>query len=222
VITLATTGDYLVVFAIAAIAGLVGGLASELLLNHNGETGEFELPSRKGGFFDLGGFATLLVGAVVGVAILIVFPPQTTILANSGGGTTITQSYDTVRLVATSLVAGSAGGSVLTALQARVVAAVNESKIQFAVAAGQQQVDQLAQNIKAQAVATIASVSAGAGQPAAGQPGAVARGAFADPLPGGGPAADPEAAMAALSTSIDDQAARARAALAAVVRGPSS
>jgi len=28
--------------------------------------------------------------------------------------------------------------------------------------------------------------------------------------------------MAALSTSIDDQAARARAALAAVVRGPSS
>ncbi len=220
-ISLTTAGDYALVFLVAGLAGLCGGLASELLLNHNGETGEFQVPSRNGGFIDLGGFATLIVGAVVGVAILIVYPPQTTIVTSGAGGSTISQSYDVVRLVATSLVAGSAGGSVLTALQARVVAAVNESRVQFALAAGQQQVDQVAQQAKDQ-LATAVSQLAAANPPGAAAGGAVARGALTDPTPTGAPVVDSDALIATLQKTIDDQAARSRAALASLINPPTS
>jgi hypothetical protein len=143
-ITLNATGDYLFVFALTAVAGMVGGFAAELLLSRNGETGAFELPARKGPLVDLGGFAPLLIGAVVGVAILIIFPPETTIVTNQADGTTTSfRAYDAVRLVVTSLVAGSAGGSVLSSLQARVTAAVNESRVQFTAAAAEQQLEQL-------------------------------------------------------------------------------
>ncbi len=143
-LTLETTGDYLLMVVIAAAGGLVGGLAAELLLSRDGQTGAFELPGRRTGLFDLGGFATLVVGAVAGVAILLVLPATATVVTTGADGSTTTAaSFDLVRLVATTLVAGSAGGSVLTALQSRVTAAINEARVEFVRATGEEQVDRV-------------------------------------------------------------------------------
>jgi len=223
VITLDNGSNYVFLFTIAAVAGLIGGLAAELLLSRNGETGAFELPARKDGLFDLGGFAPLIIGAVVGVAILIVFPPQTTIVTNAAGGTTTTfQAYDTVRLVATSLVAGSAGGSVLSALQSRVTAAVNESRVQFAVTAGEQQLEQLRQSAAAEAGERIRGVAtAMAAAPLADPGGARPRGALGDmPPPDAAAARDAavDEAIDSLNASLDRQVAQGRAAIGAAAR----
>jgi len=185
-ITLTGPSDFVFLFAITAIAGMIGGFAAELLLSRNGETGAFELPARKGAVFDLGGFAPVLVGAIVGVAILVVFPPETTIVANSADGSaTTTRGYDIVRLVATSLVAGSAGGTVLSGLQARVAAAVNESRVQFTAEAAKQQIDRMLDSATA-AVATeeLEAATAGTGT---GGGGSRSRGALSDPAGPGGP-----------------------------------
>ena len=48
------TSSYVVLFAFVAVFGLLGGLAAELLLNRDGETGAFELPRRSAGFIDIG------------------------------------------------------------------------------------------------------------------------------------------------------------------------
>src|SRR3954447_1763243 len=103
-ITLQAFNDYVWLFGITAVAGMIGGLAAELLLTRGQDTGTFELPGRKGAFFDFGGFASLIVGAIVGVAILIVFPPQTTIITNAAGETTTYTGYDVVRIVVTALI----------------------------------------------------------------------------------------------------------------------
>lgn len=230
-ISLSNTGDYVIVFLLAAIAGLVGGLAAELLLSRDGETGTFELPGRKGAFFDLGGFAPLLVGGVVGVAILIVFPPETTITTNATDGTsTAFRAYDTVRLVATSLVAGSAGGSVLSGLQARVTAAVNESRVQFTAAAGEQALEQLRETATAEAsehIRAVVNAVSGSGAPRGARP----RGALGDAPPGAlgdappGPASPaPEAvaeeAIAAFEASMQRRTGQARAAIDAASSTP--
>ena len=224
-ITLANPADYVVVFLLAAVAGLLGGLAAELLLSRDGETGTFELPARKGAFFDLGGFAPLLIGAVVGVAILIVFPPETTIVTDADDGTsTAFRAYDTVRLVATSLVAGSAGGSVLSSLQSRVTAAVNESRVQLAVATGEQQLEQLRETATAEASEHIHALvrdMSGAGAPP-GTPGARPRGALSD-MPVGQPNAmevAAEEAIASLTASLERHTGQARAAVDAAGSSP--
>jgi hypothetical protein len=142
-LTLTTTGDHLLLVVIAAASGLVGGLAAELLLSRDGETGGFELPGRKRGLLDLGGFASLIVGAVAGVAILLVLPASTQVVSTDGEATTTSTGYEVLRLVATSLVAGSAGGSVLTALQARVTSAINAARVEFVRATGEEEVDRV-------------------------------------------------------------------------------
>jgi hypothetical protein len=183
-ITLNGPSDFFLLFLVTAGAGMLGGFAAELLLTRNGETGAFELPARKGAVFDLGGFAPVLVGAVVGVAILVVFPPETTIVANStDGSSTTTRGYDVVRLVATSLVAGSAGGTVLSGLQARVSAAVNESRVQFTAEAAKQQIDRVLDSATV-ALSTEEMHNASAADAPQGR-GARPRGALSDPGPGG-------------------------------------
>jgi hypothetical protein len=213
-ITLTNLTDFVLLFLLTGTAGLIGGLAAELLLTRDGETGAFELPARKGAVFDLGGIAALLVGAVVGVAILIVFPPETTIVTNAAdGSTTSVRGYDVVRLVATSLVAGSAGGSVLSGLQARVTAAVNESRVQFTAAAAQLQIDQMLET----ATATVGDAArAGAAGGAARPGGARPRGALGDAGPEA--PAEPDAAAEAAAQSGADalrrQAEHSKAAIA--------
>lgn len=210
-ITLGSPSDYVFVFALTAIAGMIGGLAAELLLTRDGETGAFELPARKGAVLDLGGFAPVLVGGVVGVAILVVFPPETTIVTNAADNTTTSvQGYDIVRLVATSLVAGSAGGTVLSGLQARVTAAVNESRVQFTAVAATQEIDRMLDSATTIADGQAARNTAAA---AAARP----RGVMSDPE-SGEPAADlaPGTADAdAMTEGLRRQAEQAKAAIAA-------
>jgi hypothetical protein len=219
VITLAAFSDYLVVFLLAAGAGLVGGLAAELLLNRNGETGAFEMPARKGPLFDLGGFASLFVGAVVGIAILVVFPPDVTVVNNAAAASTSFRSYDVIRLIATCLVAGSAGGAVLTALQARVVAAINESRVQWTLDASQQQMRQLADRAKreaADAVRSVAGVAGGATGRSRTPPGAMGTPPIAPPAS----RVDTDEAISRINAEIDRSAEEAQAAIAAAARSP--
>jgi hypothetical protein len=206
-IGLQTPADYAIVFAVAAGSGLLGGLAAELLLNRDGETGAFELPSRNGRLFDFGGIASLLVGAVVGVAILLVFPPETTVVNQGADGSTTSRSYDLLRLVATSLVAGSAGGSVLTALQARVTAAVNASRVEWVRDAGEQEVRRVAEGAKRQIAAMAGEIAAPAG--------ARARGLGEAAGASGGASAE---AIASATEAIDALAAESRRALSATAR----
>lgn len=215
-IELRTTGDFVTVFILAGVAGLIGGLAAELLLNRNGETGAFEMPARKGALFDMGGFASLLIGAVTGIAILIVFPPETSITTTAGdGATTTVRSYDTVRLVATAVIAGSAGGSVLTALQSRVTAAVRERELQWQQAQSLSQLESLADRAKDETAAAVRAVSS-APTPS---PEVRARGGVLEDLPGGsGPGraqlgALPEEAIAGAANGIDHALASAKAAM---------
>jgi len=132
-IQLDSSQGYLTVFAIATVFGILGGLAAEFLLNRDdGETGTFELPRRDGRWFDFGGFANLFVGAVTGIAILLVFPPSSVTIQGSGGaGATVVTGYEPIRLAVTALVAGSAGGSVLTSLQARIGTALSDAHVQL-------------------------------------------------------------------------------------------
>lgn len=121
--------DYAGLFGLAAILGAVGGLAFELIQARRRQTGMFERPRKVGGrdgqigYWDFGGFASMLIGAVAAAAAVWIFPPEIT-TKTVEGITTTTRQWDIVKLVGLSLVIGSAGGSFLSALQARALALV--------------------------------------------------------------------------------------------------
>jgi hypothetical protein len=208
-LTLDTIGDYALMVVIAAVAGMAGGLAAELLLSRDGQTGAFELPRRKTGMLDLGGFASLLVGAVAGVAILLVLPASMTVVTTAADGTTTsTPTFDLLRLIATTLVAGSAGSSVLTALQARVTSAINAARVEFVRATGEDEVDR----VRDMAVRQLDAVSRAmaAAKPAA-PPGARSRGLGA---PSAAERSVAEDAIASAAREIEAVASRGRRAVA--------
>jgi hypothetical protein len=207
-LTLDTIGDHLLLVLIAAASGLVGGLAAELLLSRDGETGGFELPGRRRGLLDLGGFASLIVGAVAGVAILLVLPASTQVVATDGTETTTSTGYEVLRLVATTLIAGSAGGSVLTALQARVTSAINAARVEFVRTTGEDEVDRVRDAAVRQLDGIARTLT-----PEAAPTGARSRG-----LGGGPSAADREAtrdALASATQEIEAAASRGRRTVAA-------
>ena len=167
-IQLDSSQGYVAVFAIALVFGILGGLAAEFLLNRNGETGTFELPRRDGRLFDFGGFANLFVGGVTGMAILLVFPPSSVTIQGAGGaGATVVSGYDPIRLAVTALVAGSAGGSVLTSLQARIGAALSEAKVQLTKQTGQLEIDRLGDESTRAATEALRALAAASPTPAA-------------------------------------------------------
>jgi hypothetical protein len=214
-LTLDTTADTLLLVLIAAAGGMVGGLAAELLLSRDGQTGAFELPGRRTGLLDLGGFASLIVGAVAGVAILLVLPATTTVVTTDADGTTTTAaSVDLLRLIATTLVAGSAGGSVLTALQSRVTAAINEARVEFVRATGEEEVDRVRDTAVRQLDAMARSVGTAAAGGARAPAGARSRsigGAVATP-------AISEADVAAAAREIQAVAGAGRRAVSNAAR----
>lgn len=130
-IDLSGVSDYVTVIALAAIAGLVGGLVADLLLVRGKRSGVIEFPQRlPGGMFDLGTLATLIVGAVAAVAAMYLFPPQTVTVQAADGTSATVIRYDVVKLLALSLIIGSAGSAFLAAAQARVVAAAKEQQVE--------------------------------------------------------------------------------------------
>ncbi len=127
---------YALAIGIVAALGAVGGVAAELLQPRAGDTTcAIQLPKRDSaaGVVNLGVVGSVLLGAIAGVAVLYFFPPTTT-SAPSGS-----QSYDIVKGVALSLIAGSAGRSLLTGLQARLLASekVQQARLTADVASNQ-------------------------------------------------------------------------------------
>jgi hypothetical protein len=128
-LTLGGWQDYLRMFLWAAALGAVGGLAYELLQSRRRQTGMFERPRTVGkgraiSYWDFGGFASLLIGAVAAVAALWVFPPEVVVKVGADGASETTRQWDVVKLVGLSLVIGSAGATFLGSLQARALALV--------------------------------------------------------------------------------------------------
>jgi hypothetical protein len=129
---LSDTSDYLGVLAVATGCGLIGGFVYELLQTRRRGTGRIELPGRVGRsqYLDLGFIASIIVGGVAAVAVLYVFPPRLDLaVTGSDGHTTVTGQYDLIKLIAISLIAGSAGAGILAGLQGRVLNAVNAQQV---------------------------------------------------------------------------------------------
>jgi hypothetical protein len=158
VINLDTTGDYATMILIAAALGLVGGLAAELLLKRGDDTGTIEKWHTVKGAdaIDIGFLASLILGAVAAVAVLYFFPPDektTTVAAN--GTTTTVHQFDLVKLVALSLIVGSAGPAFLVAAQSKVLSALNAQKANAAVDSGKAQADQMVASATAAAPTAV-------------------------------------------------------------------
>jgi hypothetical protein len=223
-IQLDTSQGYVAVFAIALVFGILGGLAAEFLLNRNGETGTFELPRRDGRLFDFGGFANLFVGGVTGIAILLVFPPTSVTIQGAGGaGATVVSGYDPIRLAVTALVAGSAGGSVLTSLQARIGAALSEAKVQLTKQTSQLEIDRLGDESTRAATEALRALAAASPTSAAmPTPGAMStprrrRPGAAMDVPPMAPASDALGdAIASVTSAINARADQAKANVASV------
>jgi len=117
--TLPEPWNWVTMLLVAAALGAFGGLTYELL--HRGRrTNEH-----------IGWVASTVIGATTAVALLYFFPPHIpTITVDQNGVSTTTYTYDLVRLVALSVIAGSAGGSLLSAMQARLLAQVKEQELQ--------------------------------------------------------------------------------------------
>ena len=134
-ITLETIRDYWIMLAMAAGSGAVGGLAFELLQTRLGQqSGVFERFAKREEGIDIGGFASIVLGAVAAIAVLYFFPPTITV---TEGEVTTTQ-FDLVQLIALSLIVGSTGGVILQAAQQRV-----QQRIQSVGTVAQTQVQQV-------------------------------------------------------------------------------
>jgi hypothetical protein len=219
-IQLDSTTGYTTVFVIAVVFGIVGGLAAEFLLNRDGQTGTFELPGRREGVYDFGGFANLFVGGVAGTAILLVFPPTSiTIQGAAGTPATVVGGYDPIRLAVTALVAGSAGASVLTALQARVVAALSQAEAKLTEQTSKLEIDRL--KVESTKAATDALRDLAAATPPAGAAPSSRRGGRLgspqmDMQPGGPSSGALEDAIASVTQRIETQADQAKETVSAV------
>lgn len=147
--------DYAIMLGVAALCGALGGFVFELLQRRDGNPGKIEVPwkPKRGSFYDLGWIASVIIGAAAAVAVLYFFPP--TLSIDTGGQTTL--RYDLVKLVALSLIVGSAGGSFLSAMQAQVLATLNEQKVQSTRALAENEFRQLGQAAKAETEVAVRS-----------------------------------------------------------------
>jgi predicted outer membrane lipoprotein len=146
-ISLETSADWTWLLVLAAALGALGGLAYELIqirrrnneaLNTASVLAQTNMPWP----------ASLIIGAVVGavaaLAVLYIFPPWTATVTEAANGTTTTDyRYDVIKLVSLAVIAGSAGESLLNAAQARILAAVNQQKVQAVENVGRTQVEEV-------------------------------------------------------------------------------
>lgn len=117
----ADLGDwgFWLILLIAVAFGAAGGVVYELLvlqgnveLPHRAKPGEFEerpAHALPGNLLDLGIWARVIIGGLAALAALLVVSPA-----------------GTIRLIATSVVAGSAGSAIFRSLQDRMIAALSQ------------------------------------------------------------------------------------------------
>lgn len=145
--------DYVSMLLLAAVMGAVGGVVWELIQNRRRNTGTIELWGKLPGsrLFDLGGAASVIIGAVAAVIILLFFPPEVRIAVEAADGTSRTTThYEIVKLISLSLLAGSAGSTFITAAQARIMAALSEQKAQAVSRVAQEQIKNMGEDTKAE------------------------------------------------------------------------
>ncbi len=121
-----------------------------------------------------------------------------------------------VRLVATSIVAGSAGGSVLSSLQSRLTAAVNAAQVQLTADQAEKQMDIMRDTAAKEAEAQIREALAKTtGAPLQAQPRGVGTGPLSTPAatPQVAPDVAADEAIASLRASLDRQAEQGKAAI---------
>jgi hypothetical protein len=149
------------VLLVAAGIGAAGGVLAELLQTRGSITGTLELPSQVPGpprLLELGLFSSVILGAGAGVAILYFLPPTVT----TAGET----SYDVVKGVALALLAGSFGRTVLSALQARLLASLNAQQARTTAQVASAQLDQQAKAVQADTEAAVRLAVGGGVDPA--------------------------------------------------------
>jgi len=118
-----------IMLSLATLCGAIGGFAYELL--------ERTRSAPQGQRSDKWWVANPFLGAVAAIAILYFFPPTTiTVQQLESGVNSTTYEYDLVKLIALSIIVGSAGGSILTNMQARLVAGLSEERTRTAVTVG--------------------------------------------------------------------------------------
>lgn len=160
-IILEGTWDYVWMLATIAGAGLFGGLLYELLQVRSTESGTIELPGRRADrrFLDLGFGASLVTGAGAALGIAFFFRPDVQRpVENVTGAQTLVMQWEIVRVIALSIIVGSAGGAFLTALQARVRALLDQEGANIRnnlAAAGTQGVAESAKQTVEQAVTRV-------------------------------------------------------------------
>jgi hypothetical protein len=128
-IPMETMSDVVRMLVVAGILGAVGGLISQLMSTLQLSP----VPTTRAALFTplIGWIANPLVGAAAAVIALYFLAPITTTVTKEANGTSVTtQEYDLIKLVALSLVVGTAGTAFITAAQARIIAAVNEQKVE--------------------------------------------------------------------------------------------
>jgi hypothetical protein len=129
-IPLSNPGMYFLVAAVAFLLGALGGFVAELLLRNG--AGQIELPraprqpspdARRFGrvrVADLGFWASVLIGSIAAVVVVFLIDPGT--IAVEGGGQV--DAYSVRTIIVVSIIGGSAGAAVISALQARLLAAL--------------------------------------------------------------------------------------------------
>ena len=156
-VTLSSAHDYVILFAIAALFGAIGGLAYELLQSRSNETGSLSLPWHRGWrLFHLGFISSMILGAVAAVAISYFFTPEAQVKDVVNGVAVIKTKWQIAKVVPLSLIVGSAGGAFLAAMQSRLLGELNAQKVATTQAAGKAAVAQVALAAKAVAAGTNA------------------------------------------------------------------
>jgi hypothetical protein len=139
-IELETVPQHLLMLGIAAVFGGIGGIAAELLelRGEAKDTGALEIPRSLGKRYrDLGWLASVVLGAIAATAALFFLAPTEEIVRPVAGGTETTTEYELFKLVALSLIVGSAGSRFLAALQDRALATAKAERTDAAVATSQ-------------------------------------------------------------------------------------
>jgi hypothetical protein len=163
-IPMVTLSDFVTMLVVAAVLGGVGGLVGQLMATLQ----LTPVPTSWPALFTppLGWIANPLVGAAAAViALYFLAPITTTQTVQSDGSIVTTQTYDIIKLVALSLVVGTAGTTFIAAAQARILAAVNEQKVQTMEAVATSQVDIIGHAFEDEMTALVAQT---AGMPADG------------------------------------------------------
>lgn len=188
-IALNATSDYVVMIVVAALCGAIGGFGFELIQSRRitsagitsapaegavEESGSLQVPRwlANQSYYDLGFWAAVVVGAIAAVGTLYFLAPTVSItIEQANGASTTSLQYDLIKLIALSLLVGTAGQSVLTSMQARVLAAITAQKLDSKAKVAAKQIDLLkaasVDELRAaldKANATVASDSSGRGQ----------------------------------------------------------